>query len=265
MAKLDNLGEKKGSIKLLQNASDQETIDALSGESRRILMVREAFEIILRVAEMVYSSDIVDNIMTKLAEDPELELILEHIQCKNNQWSVCIDASKIYPTQTTSVHWVFGEWTKLMARFVMKLDNEDLPRFSLHLVNNYNQVLFPRYSSKDFIGFEEFAFWLELMTQDKKFQDGTFFDCVKLSGDKHELIGLVYRLVLRAISTYGPTSVAGLCACSSFSLGNDYSIENIQRLDEVQLNRFIEGYANLSPAACLTVIVLGRQLGLQII
>lgn len=264
MSKLDGLGGKEGLPKLLQDTPNQDTLDSLPVDSRRILLVREAFEIILRVAESVYSEKSVDKIMTEMAEDPELELILEHITCRNDTWSVCIDATKIYPEQTKSVHWVYGEWTKLMAQFVMKLDTTSLSEFSAKLVGMFASHLFPRYHPQDFIGFEEFSFWMELMTQDKKYQDGSFHGCIGLSGDKHELIGLVYRLVLRAISTYGPTSVAGLCAFSSFSLGNDYSIENIQRLDEVQLHRFIEGYSNLSSAACLTVIILGLQLGLEI-
>jgi hypothetical protein len=134
----------------------------LTPEKRRILLVKEAFELAVRVCEVAYSPHealLYLNAALDRAEVPELAGV---VKVSGSQWELVYDSRLYEGLDPKRLMELYAEWMKLLAKFVSSLEKSRILKYAEALTDAYSAYLLGRYSSDDLAGFEEFSFWLEM-------------------------------------------------------------------------------------------------------
>ena len=145
----------------LEYLLDRKAIEALSPERRRILLLKEALEIAIKVAETEYSKESASRAVETAISKVPIPEVIGDLADRGGDWTLNYD-SRIYeglsPRRTMEL---YGDWMKLLATYVGGLDKIHLRRYAETLTDAYASYLLERYTPDDLRGFEEFAFWLE--------------------------------------------------------------------------------------------------------
>ena len=139
-------------------------IEVLSSEKRRILLVKESFDIALRVAEKIYSSESAYDCLETAIGDVSVPEVVGEIKHAENRWWVDYESRLHEGLDPKRLMDLYSEWMSLLAQFVKLLDTKKLKKYVDTLVGAYSTYLLERYSEQDLRGFEEFGFWLETIT-----------------------------------------------------------------------------------------------------
>jgi hypothetical protein len=137
-------------------------IVVLSPEKRRVLLVQEALELAIRVAEKIYTpEDAKQFLNTALKKVPATE-VAGVFRMTETSWSIDYNSRLYEGLDPRRLMSIYAEWMKLLAQYISALEKERILRFAEALAEIYREYLFERYTSNDLRGFEEFTFWLEL-------------------------------------------------------------------------------------------------------
>lgn len=157
---LSELHQEKDLFIVFDYLLDREAIEPLSLERRRTLLVKEALEIAYRVAEKIYDRQIATSALQEVLKTAASEVIGE-IRLEGGEWKVEYE-SKIYDGMDNQrIMGLYAEWMKILAKFVSCLDKQKIKKYIEQLVSEFQTYLFKWYNEYDFLGFEEFSFWLE--------------------------------------------------------------------------------------------------------
>jgi hypothetical protein len=146
---------------------DNSAIEAFSPEKRRILLIKEAAEISLRVAEQIYTANDARTALEKALKTTKAPEVVSDIRLEESQWTVEYDSSVYDGLDSRRKMDMYGEWMKVVAQFVASLPADNLPRFIEALATGFENYLFRRYTRTDLRGFEELSFWLEILSVGK--------------------------------------------------------------------------------------------------
>ncbi|MHA1958942.1 MAG: hypothetical protein ACW99U_01845 [Candidatus Thorarchaeota archaeon] len=159
---LEGQVEEKDLFVALDYLLDNEAIEPLSPERRRVLLVKEALEISIKTAEGVYSGASASKALQKAMAGSTAPEVVGELRLDDEQWKVEYD-SRIYEgMDPRRLMDIYAEWIKILAQFTSNLDQKKRKVFIESLTNGYLEYLFRWYTPDDFRGFEEFSFWLEL-------------------------------------------------------------------------------------------------------
>ena len=137
-------------------------IVALSPEKRRVLLVQEALELAIRVAEKIYTPEVAKQFLnTALAKVPATE-VAGVFRMTETSWSIDYNSRLYEGLDPRRLMSIYAEWMKILAQYISALEKDKILRFAEALAEIYREYLFERYTSTDLRGFEEFTFWLEL-------------------------------------------------------------------------------------------------------
>ena len=162
---LEDQLEREALVDAIETLLDMQAIEPLSPEKRRILLVKEAMDIAIRVAEKVYSSDeMATALQSSLAMGSAPEVVGE-IRLADNTWSVEYDSRLLEGLDPRRLMDLYADWMKLLAQFSAALGRKKLKKFVEALTQAYEAYLLNRYTAQDLRGFEEFSFWLELINK----------------------------------------------------------------------------------------------------
>ncbi|MBN2230239.1 MAG: hypothetical protein JW779_11685 [Candidatus Thorarchaeota archaeon] len=137
-------------------------IVALSPEKRRLLLVQEALELAVRVAEKTYSSEEAMLFLNAALKKVPVTEVAGMFRLKEDSWSIDYNSRLYEGLDPRRLMDLYAEWMKLLAQFVAALQKDRIKRFADALTDIYQSYLFERYTSYDLRGFEEFSFWLEM-------------------------------------------------------------------------------------------------------
>ncbi len=143
-------------------------IVVLSPEKRRLLLVKEALELAVRVAEKIYSSKEAMQFLNASLDKVDVPEVTGVFRITDDSWNIDYDTRLYEGLDPKRLMDLYAEWMKLLAQFVGALEKDKIARFAEGLTNTYQSYLFRRYSGHDLRGFEEFSFWLEINCVKKK-------------------------------------------------------------------------------------------------
>ncbi|MHA2042951.1 MAG: hypothetical protein ACW975_13945, partial [Candidatus Thorarchaeota archaeon] len=128
LAELGGSYDEREILRVMDYLLENEVIEALSPEKRRILLVKEALESALRVAEEHYqtqATEVLRSVMNR-SDTPET---LGQLRFLDESWSVDFDFKLLEGLTHRRLMLLYGEWMKMLAQFVGGLDRERLDGF----------------------------------------------------------------------------------------------------------------------------------------
>lgn len=137
-------------------------IVVLSPEKRRLLLVKEATELAVRVAEKIYSPEEAIQFLNAALNKVNVTEVTGVFRKTADSWNIDYDTRLYEGLDPRRLMDLYAEWMKLLAQFVGALEKDKILKFAEALTNTYQSYLFRRYSGHDLRGFEEFSFWLEI-------------------------------------------------------------------------------------------------------
>jgi len=137
-------------------------IVVLSPEKRRLLLVKEATELAVRVAEKIYSPEEAIQFLNAALAKVDVTEVTGVFRQTADSWNIDYDTRLYEGLDPRRLMDLYAEWIKLLAQFVGALQKDKIIKFAEALTNTYQSYLFRRYSGHDLRGFEEFSFWLEI-------------------------------------------------------------------------------------------------------
>ena len=137
-------------------------IVVLSPEKRRLLLVKEATELAVRVAEKIYSPEEAIQFLNAALDKVDVTEVTGVFRKTADSWNIDYDTRLYEGLDPRRLMDLYAEWMKLLAQFVGALEKGKILKFAEALTNTYQSYLFRRYSGYDLRGFEEFSFWLEI-------------------------------------------------------------------------------------------------------
>ncbi|MFW9832374.1 MAG: hypothetical protein ACFFEK_00100 [Candidatus Thorarchaeota archaeon] len=239
-------------------------IEALTPEKRRILLAKEALELAIRVAEGTYSINETTNALQFVMKNSRTPEALSQLQLKDGKWMVDFDFKVLEGLNQKRLMMLFGEWMKLLAQFVNSLNPAKLNLYIGNLTTVISQRIINRYSAFDLRGFEEFAYWLEILSTPTKPHVGPIETSNLQITWNSALEELAYILVTRGHIIYKSESITQIKSASGTPLIDLLPTEWVGRDKVETFERIMVEYANLGPAAKLTLLVLATQRGILI-
>ena len=156
--------DERDLIQAIDYLLEVNAVEVLSSEKRRILLVKESFDIALRVAEKIYTSKSAYECLETAIGDVSVPEVVGEIKHAENRWWVDYESRLHEGLDPKRLMDLYSEWMSLLAQFVKLLDTKKLKKYVDTLVGAYSTYLLERYSEQDLRGFEEFGFWLETIT-----------------------------------------------------------------------------------------------------
>jgi hypothetical protein len=149
-------------IDVIDTLVESGAIVVLSPEKRRLLLVKEATEIAVRIAEKIYSPEEAMRFLNQALNKVDAAEVTGVFRLTQGSWNIDYDTRLYEGLDPNRLMDLYAEWIKLLAQFVGALDKEKITKFAEALTDTYLSYLFKRYSGHDLRGFEEFSFWLEI-------------------------------------------------------------------------------------------------------
>ena len=149
-------------MKVIDILLETGAIVALSPEKRRVLLLQEALELAIRVAEKIYGPEAAKLFLNKALKKVPVTEIAGVFRLTETSWSVDYNSRLYEGLDPRRLMGLYAEWMKLLAQYISALEKDKILRFAGALTEIYQSYLFERYSSLDLRGFEEFTFWLEI-------------------------------------------------------------------------------------------------------
>ena len=251
-------------LRVLDYLLEREVIETLSPEKRRILLVKEVLEISLRVAEEFYPEGEATKALMSVMSRSDTPETLGQLRVTDNHWSVDFDFKILEDLNNRRLMLLFGEWMKLLAQFAALLDPKNLDQFIINLTTAFSERIINRFTPFDLRGFEEYPFWLEQLSN----QGSNLVKTIKTGSLKpmsdNPAEEIVYILVTRGQTIYGPERITRVCAASGVPLMDIPPDFWMGWQKEESQQKFLSEYSKLGNAAKLTILILLRQRGLAL-
>ncbi|OLS29789.1 MAG: hypothetical protein ThorAB25_14360 [Candidatus Thorarchaeota archaeon AB_25] len=264
LAELGTRYDESELLRALDYLIEVGVIEALSPEKRRILLVKEALELAIRVAEGSYNVTEATNGLQFVMRNAKTPEALSQLQLKDGRWMVDFDFKILEGLNQKRLMLLFGEWMKILAQFVNALNPARLTLYIGNLTTVISQRIIRRYSAFDLRGFEEFAYWLEILSTPTKPHVGPIETSHLQIAWSSALEELAYILVTRGHIIYKSESITQIRSATGTPLIDLLPTEWVGRDRIETFERIMVEYSNLGPAAKLTLLVLATQRGVLI-
>ncbi len=165
---LSKLHDEKDIFLAFDYLLDHKAVEPLSPERRRILFIKEALEIAYKVAEKTYEPKVVSEVLQNILTQNAASEVIGEVRFEDEKWQIEYDSKIFEGMDPRRIMSLYSDWMKVLAKFVVALDKSKRSKYIENLVNEYLNYLFKWYSPHDFIGFEEFSYWLELICVGKE-------------------------------------------------------------------------------------------------
>ncbi len=264
LAELGTRYDESELLRALDYLIEVGVIEALTPEKRRILLAKEALELALRVAEGTYNVTEATNALQHVMKDSRTPEALSQLLLKDGKWIVDFDFKILEGLNQRRLMLLYGEWMKILAQFVNALNPSKIKQYIGNLTTVYSQRIIRRYSAFDLRGFEEFAYWLEILSTPTKPHVGPIETSHLQIAWSNAFEELAYILVTRGHIIYKSESITQIRSASGTPLIDLLPTEWVGRDRIETFERIMVEYSNLGPAAKLTLLVLATQRGVLI-
>jgi hypothetical protein len=162
---IDGLSEEHEAnqvMEVIDTLLETGAIIALSPEKRRVLLLQEALELAIRVAERIYGPEEAKQFLNHALKKVPVTEIAGVFKMTDSSWSIDYNSRLYEGLDPRRLMGLYAEWMKLLAQYIGVLEKDRILKFAEALTEIYKSYLLNRYSSLDLQGFEEFTFWLEI-------------------------------------------------------------------------------------------------------
>jgi len=140
-----------------------EAITILTPEKRRILMAKEILQKSLEISSEIYSKkETIWHMKAVLLEINSPE-ITSQIRFLEDDWRIDYSFMLYEGMSPERVLRLYNIWLEILGLFIFSLDEKKRKKYIEQLTELLDYEFFDKYRSEDLDGFEEFAFWLELI------------------------------------------------------------------------------------------------------
>ncbi len=264
LAEIGSYHDEREVLRTLDYLLEKNVIEVLSPEKRRILLAKEALEITLRVAEESYSKHEATSALNSVMDRSDTPETLGQLQLNDGRWTVDFDFKILEGLSHKRVMLLYGEWMKFLAQFAVELGKEQLDTFIENLTWAFIHRIINRYTAFDLRGFEEFAFWLEILSTKYRPHVGAIRTTkLKMNGTT-VMDELANILITRGHIIYRTDRIAQIpLSAESFQRdavsGDDFDCEAIDTLKQIMIE-----YTKLGSAAKLALLILATQRDIQV-
>ena len=259
LAELGARHDESELLRALDYLMEVGVIQALTPEKRRILLVKEALELALRVAEGTYSLSEATSALQLVLKETKAPEVLSQLQLKGEKWVVDFDFKILEGIETRRLMILYGEWMKILAQFVQILNPTKFELYVKNLTTVFSQRIVKRYSALDLRGFEEFAYWLEILSTPTKPHVGPVHTSHLQIAWSNAVEELAYLLVTRGHIIYRSESITQIQSASGTPLIDLLPEEWVGKDHVDTFERVMYEYSKLGPAAVLTLLILATQ------
>ncbi|MFW9919906.1 MAG: hypothetical protein ACFFED_09920 [Candidatus Thorarchaeota archaeon] len=264
---LDELGsyyDEREVLRVLDYLRENEVIEVLSHEKRRILLAKELVSFSLRSAEEIWGIRDITTIVRTIVNRVQAPEIIGQLTLKDGQWFVDFDFKPLEGLETNRLSLMYGEWMKILAQFSAALDRKQLNAFIISLTQKFFNRIIDRYAIFDLRGLEEFSFWLEQLETESwpRAEIDRTYPLEKI--DNTVLEDLVHILIERGQTIYGSEMIVGISGSAGIPLVDGMPVTRSMGSRSDSFKYFMNEYSKISSAAKLTVLILSRQRGIPI-
>ena len=140
-----------------------DALTILSPEKRRILMAKEILQKSLEIAIESYSTkEVIKNLREILTEINTPEIISQ-IRLKDQSWTIDYSFLVYEGLSPKDILNLYDVWLEILRLFIFSLDEKKRKKYIENLTEQLDYNFFEKYRGEDMDGFEEFAFWLEVI------------------------------------------------------------------------------------------------------
>ena len=138
-------------------------ISILTPEKRRILMAKEILQQSLEIAAEIYTPKETIQKLRNVLQEIKTPEIISQIRLTENTWSIdynFIIYDGLTPEKVLNLYEI---WLEVLRLFIFNLTEKKRKDYIEKLTEALDYDFFEKYRSEDLDGFEEFAFWLEVV------------------------------------------------------------------------------------------------------
>ncbi|MCJ7818082.1 MAG: hypothetical protein MUP60_04465, partial [Candidatus Thorarchaeota archaeon] len=136
--------EESQIIEVIDTLVEFGAIVVLSPEKRRLLLVKEATEIAVRVAEKIYSPEDAMQFLNAALDKVDVTEVTGVFRLAQESWNIDYDTRLYEGLDPRRLMDLYAEWIKLLAQFVGALDKDKILKFAEALTDTYQSYLFRR-------------------------------------------------------------------------------------------------------------------------
>ncbi len=140
-----------------------DALSILSPEKRRILMAKEILQKSLEIASGIYSREETIWHLKSVLNEIRSPEIVSQIRLQKENWTIEYSFLVYEGLTPEKVLHLYDIWLEILRMFIFSLDEKKRKKYIEQLTKELDFDFFEKYRSEDMDGFEEFAFWLELV------------------------------------------------------------------------------------------------------
>ncbi|MHA1737847.1 MAG: hypothetical protein ACTSWD_04620 [Candidatus Heimdallarchaeota archaeon] len=141
----------------------QGAITILSPEKRRILMAKEILGKSLEISVIVYSQKETIETLRSVLQEFKIPEITTQVKISDRHMSLDYNFLLYDGLSPEKVLKLYDQWLEVLRLFIFSLNEKKRKKYIEILTEELNYEFFEKYHGEDFNGFEEFAFWLEVI------------------------------------------------------------------------------------------------------
>ena len=141
----------------------QGAITILSPEKRRILMAKEILGKSLEISVIVYSQKETIETLRSVLQEFKIPEITSQVKISDRHMSIDYNFLLYDGLSPEKVLKLYDQWLEVLRLFIFSLNEKIRKKYIEILTEELNYEFFEKYHGEDFNGFEEFAFWLEVI------------------------------------------------------------------------------------------------------
>ena len=141
----------------------QGAITILSPEKRRILMAKEILGKSLEISVIVYSQKETIETLRSVLQEFKIPEITTQVKISDRHMSIDYNFLLYDGLSPEKVLKLYDQWLEVLRLFIFSLGEKKRKKYIEILTEELNYEFFEKYHGEDFNGFEEFAFWLEVI------------------------------------------------------------------------------------------------------
>ncbi|HUT80223.1 MAG TPA: hypothetical protein VMZ29_03395 [Candidatus Bathyarchaeia archaeon] len=141
----------------------QDAITILTPEKRRVLMAKEILEKSLEISDEIYSKKVTITILKSVLQELNVPEVISQIRATDHEWQLDYNFMIYERLSPEKVLTLYEYWLEVLRLFIFTLPEKKRKKYIEKLTEELDYDYFVKYIDEDLEGFEEFAFWLEIV------------------------------------------------------------------------------------------------------
>ncbi|MFW9923880.1 MAG: hypothetical protein ACFFDW_11405 [Candidatus Thorarchaeota archaeon] len=143
-------------------------ITILTPEKRRVLMVKEILEKSLVLLDDLFSKKETITILKLVMQELTIPEVISQIRVTDTEWQLDFNFMIYETLSPEKILDLYNYWLVVLRLIIFAISEKKRKKFIEKLTEELDYDYFEKYRDEDLDGFEEFAFWLEMLLNNTK-------------------------------------------------------------------------------------------------